>query len=231
MNYKDWEIIYKKISKDLKISYEDDLRSSYLLNDLLTEKEKKDIGLLEKKIKGKNVYIFGAGPSLEEKIKKYKENFIEKTIIASDGATSALIKSKIIPDIIVTDLDGKISDQIYANEKGSIIVIHSHGDNIKEIKNYFPKFKNNVFGTTQINPKSFKNLYNFAGFTDGDRAVYLASFFKAKKIFLIGFDFNGVIGKYSFAEKKDENIKLKKLKWCEKLIKNLEKEKKNIQEI
>ena len=61
-------------------------------------------------------------------------------------------------------------------------------------------------------------MYNFGGFTDGDRAVFLAVHFNAKKIFLIGFDFNNTIGEYSFVEKKDKKNKIKKLKWCKHLL-------------
>jgi len=84
-------------------------------------------------------------------------------------------------------------------------------------------------GTTQIDPTSFKKLYNFGGFTDGDRTVFLADHFNAKKIFLAGFDFDGNIGKYSFADKKNKEIKLKKLKWCNHLLQFLIKENKSIE--
>jgi uncharacterized Rossmann fold enzyme len=55
--------------------------------------------------------------------------------------------------------------------------------------------------------------------------VYLFS------INLIGFDFNGEIGKYSFPRGKDKNLKLQKLKWCRNLIDLLKKDKQNIQEL
>ena len=100
---------------------------------------------------------------------------------------------------------------------------------IDSLEDYVEKFEGGTIGTTQIDPSDFKNLYNFGGFTDGDRAVFLASHFKAKKIFLIGFDFDGKMGKYSFSENKDIAMKIRKLKWCEELIKHLEKENNNIQ--
>jgi hypothetical protein len=55
-----------------------------------------------------------------------------------------------------------------------------------------------------------KNVYNFGGFTDGDRSVFLAEEFGAKEIILIGMDFGIHIGKYS--KKVVENIDLKKRK-------------------
>ena len=132
--------------------------------------------------------------------------------IAANGATSALLKNNVLPEIIVTDLDGKVSDQLLANSRGSITIIHAHGDNIDNIKKFVLEFKGYIVGTTQIDPKPYENIHNFGGFTDGDRAVYLADYFHAKKIYLLGFDFGGEVGKYSFSANKDK--KLKKLKWC-----------------
>lgn len=76
-------------------------------------------------------------------------------------------------------------------------------------------------GTTQSKP--LKNVYNFGGFTDGDRAVFLAIKLGAKKIILAGMDFGEKITKYSRpklsrdVEEADE-IKKLKLKYAEKLI-------------
>ena len=228
MFYKDYEIIYEKIAEDLSIETEGDERASKILDNLLQNKNLISTDELENLIAGKELFVFGAGPSLEDSLPTHKNKIKGKIKIAADGATTALLKNDILPDIIVTDLDGKVSDQILANSKGSKVIIHAHGDNIDKIEKYVPSFKNNLLGTTQINPESYTNLHNFFGFTDGDRAVYLADYFKAKKINLIGFDFDGTIGKYSFVENKDKRLKLKKLKWCKYFIDLLQKENKNI---
>jgi len=174
-------------------------------------------------IAGKEIIIFGAGPSLENSIITHKKMFADALKIVADGTTTALLKYEILPDIIVTDLDGKVPDQVKANSDGSIVVIHAHGDNIDKIKKYVPKFKGEIVGTTQINPEPYDSIHNLGGFTDGDRAVYLADHFHAKKICLIGFDFNNEIGYYSFSENKNKTLKLKKLKWCKNLINMLNK--------
>ena len=218
MIYKDWEIIYKKIAKDFNYPIEKEEKSANFLNKLIEKHKPFSINKLEDLIKNKHVAIFGAGPSLEDSLKNQKKSFIEKTLIVADGATTALLKYGIQSDIIVTDLDGKIDDQIYINNKGSLIIIHAHGDNIDKIEKYFSEFVGNVIGTTQIDPKKFKNIYNFGGFTDGDRALFIADHFNAKTISLFGFDFNSEIGKYSYMENKDISQKFKKLKWCKYLI-------------
>jgi uncharacterized Rossmann fold enzyme len=117
-----------------------------------------------------------------------------------------LINNGIIPNIIVTDLDGNMDDEAKANDLGAIMVVHAHGDNMDALGEELPRLKR-VIGTTQSTPLS--NVYNFGGFSDGDRSVFLAKEMGAKSINLIGFDYN------------DTNvtpIKKKKLMWAEKLI-------------
>ena len=223
MHYKEWETYYRKIIYDLKINFEKDKYAASLLNSILKNKKLITTKNLEDLIDNKEIIIFGAGNSLEKSILNHKKIIENKIKISADGATSALLKHNILPNIIVTDLDGKISDIQHANNNGSIVVIHAHGDNIEKIKKYVKKFKGKLFGTTQIDPKNYDKLNNFGGFTDGDRAIFLANHFKAKKIFLTGFDFDGKIGEYSFADNKDKNKKLKKLKWCKFFIDILSK--------
>lgn len=228
MFYKDWEPIYKQILSDFNYSYQKDVEAANILNKKLVDKEIISIDVLNELITYHEIFIFGAGPSLEESILENIKMFSGKLKISVDGATSALMKYKIQPDIIITDLDGKISDQINTNSKGSITIIHAHGDNIDIIKEYVPKFPGKILGSTQTNPEPYDYVYNFGGFTDGDRAVFLAENFNAIKINLIGFDFNEKIGKYSFLKNKNRKTKLKKLKWSERLIDMLNQQNNNI---
>lgn len=210
MQYCEWAVFYQKIVEDFGYSVEEDKKAAKVLNEAIT---KPDLGALEKKVKDKRVSIFGAGPSLEE-VNKIPEG----TIIAADGATTFLLERGVVPDIIVTDLDGDMRDLLRANDKGSAVVLHAHGDNIDKIKSHAKDFKK-VVGTTQSRP--FGNLSNFGGFTDGDRAVFLAEYFGAKEILLYGMDFDSDVGKYSFS--KDTKTKRKKLKWGKRLIGHLMK--------
>lgn len=205
MKYGEWQVFYKKILKDFDFSEEEDIRAGKILNNLL---KKPSLDRLEKKIKGKRVNVYGAGPSLD-KLKAFPKGIN----ISANGATSFLLERDIVPDVIVTDLDGKIEDLIKASEKGGIIVLHGHGDNMHKIARHAAKFEN-PFGTVQCRP--FGNLLNFGGFTDGDRAVFLAEHFRAKGIILYGMDFHSEVGRYSFSE--DTERKRKKLAWAEKLI-------------
>ena len=87
------------------------------------------------------------------------------------------------------------------------MVVHAHGDNFENITSYVPYFSN-IIGTTQNFP--LKNVYNFGGFTDGDRSVSLAVEFLAREILLVGMDFDSKIG--FFSKRKVSNLELKKQK-------------------
>ncbi|BAK54324.1 hypothetical protein STK_05390 [Sulfurisphaera tokodaii str. 7] len=135
-------------------------------------------------IRDKRVAVVGAGPNLVS-----VNEISEDLIISADGATNFLYEHGIIPDIIVTDLDG-----ISVFPEESIYVVHAHGDNIRKL--YKVNNMKIVIGSAQVFP--FGNIHLFGGFTDGDRAVILAKLFKAKEIVLYGMDFDsGYVGKYS----------------------------------
>ena len=181
-----------------------DVKSALVLNDILKGKDvKKSVKKLEKIIKGKKVFIYGAGAKDIKNINEFEENSCK---IVADKALNFL---NFQPDVVVTDLDGDLEKIIDADRNGSVVVVHAHGDNIDKLK--FVKKLENVVGTCQVKP--FGLLKNFGGFTDGDRAVFLAQAFKAKEINLVAFNFDNV---YIYTRSKD--IKLKKLMWAKRLI-------------
>lgn len=204
MDYAEWQILYKNILKDFGFSEEGDIKAARILNDIV---EPLPLEVLEEKIAGKKACVYGSGQSLEE-----VEDFPRCTRIAANGATSYLLGKGVVPEVVVTDLDGRIEDLYKANREGSIMVIHAHGDNIDKIRAHAQRFSRAI-PTCQCMP--FGKLQNFGGFTDGDRAVFLAVHFKAKETVLYGMDFEGV-GRYSFS--RDTPRKRKKLKWGKKLI-------------
>ncbi len=221
IRFEDWVPWYKKIVKTLGYDPKMDHKAAEILNNLL---EGRNINLkeFEELISDKNVIIFGASPSLEKDIEKIIEKKLHKKfiLIAADGAVSALLKVGIVPHVNVTDLDGKIEDILEANSKGTISVIHAHGDNIPAVMKAVPKFEGKIFGTTQTEP--LPNVYNFGGFTDGDRCAFLADYFKAKTIILAGMEFGEYVGKYSKPDLKEHSlansIKRTKMKFGEELL-------------
>jgi len=200
-----WVRRYNEILNEFKYDKKTDVQSAILLEGLL--KGESQIKSLQKIIRNQNVLVIGAGPSLSKAIPRLK-NF-EKTVkIVADSAVKPLVDNGIKPDIIVTDLDGDENVLKKIGRTKTIFVVHAHGDNIDKLE-LMKNFKN-CLGTTQTKP--FGKLHNFGGFTDGDRAVFLANYFNAKKIILLGMDFGNKIGKFSNTKPRDRKIKIKKLK-------------------
>ena len=200
-----WKKRYFSILKELNYSEKKDKESALILDSIL--KKTDTIKKIRKLIEGKTIFVIGSGPSLSIAIPKLKK--LEKSIkIAADSSLKPLVDNGIIPDIIVTDLDGNEDTIKKISKTKSIFVIHAHGDNIEKL--LIVKKMKNCIGTTQTNP--FNKIQNFGGFTDGDRGVFLASYFGAKKIILFGMDFGNQIGKFSNTKRSDREIKLKKLK-------------------
>ena len=171
------------------------------------------------KRQGQTVFIIGAGPSLSRSISTLKK-YQNITKIVADGAVQALIEHKIKPQILVTDLDGDIASIKKIGRTKIPIIIHAHGNNYDKL-DILSKLQNKI-GTTQT--EKFGKLENFGGFTDGDRCVFLAENFHAKKIILFGMDFGDKIGKYSKKKVMDRKTKLKKLEYGKKLLEWLAKE-------
>lgn len=213
MQLDEWLKWYDKLRVRFGYSIVEDQNSARLLSELLKEKSL-DLNILKDLIFAKNVAVIGAGPSLDDDVEKIK-SLKSFTIIAADGASQALIEKNIKPDIVVTDLDGSHEHLLQADKMSSIMVVHAHGDNVNVLRNLVPKMKNCI-GTTQVKP--LHNVYNFGGFTDGDRAVFLASEFGAENIVLIGMDFGNKIGRYSKTKVKDEKLKIAKMEVGKELL-------------
>ena len=207
-----WESKYQEILKDFGYSRKKDTQSCKLLDSLLPKKA--SVVKIRDLIENKPVFVIGAGPSLPSCIsilKKYKKI----TKIVADGAVRAIIENGLKPDIVVTDLDGDIKSLKKVGRTNTLMVVHAHGDNTDKI--HLVKNFKNCIGTTQTKPTG--RVHNFGGFTDGDRCVFLASYFKAKKIILLGMDFGTRIGKYSKATVVNRTIKIAKLRRGKKLLK------------
>jgi uncharacterized Rossmann fold enzyme len=166
---------------------------------------------LEKLIRATTVIVFGCGPSLKSGIREMAPLLpaLGSPTIAADGATSALLEAGVRPDIIVTDLDGNVSDIAEASRDGSIVLLHAHGDNMDSVVEWLPRI-DSVLPLTQTEPTAL--VRNFGGFTDGDKCLYLAAAFGAAQAIIIGMDFDQRMGSRSdpFGQK-DETRKLRKL--------------------
>ncbi|HUV61732.1 MAG TPA: 6-hydroxymethylpterin diphosphokinase MptE-like protein [Thermoplasmata archaeon] len=133
-------------------------------------------------------------------------------IIAADGATSLLVERGFVPDVVVTDLDGVVDDQVEANAEGTVVFVHAHGDNREALGRWVPEFRGRVVGTCQCEPVD--GVFNFGGFTDGDRAACIISELGVRRILLAGFDLKRPAKKAG----RSAEVKARKLRWAERIL-------------
>lgn len=203
MQFTAWQPIYQSILQDFGFSMERDEEAAELLAVILRGREPM-LSAAKSIVSRRRAIVCGNAPKLGRELEELQDK--DAVFIAADGATAIFLEHNILPDIVVTDLDGPFPAILKANRRGSIIVVHAHGDNIDALKRYVPELER-VIGTVQCRPSH--GLHNFGGFTDGDRSVFLARELGAASIELLGFDY------------KDESVtprKKRKLEWAEKLI-------------
>lgn len=216
-----WWPWYKRIEELFGYNAADDQRAADVLSRIAppcTVMEDEVRGMLE----GRTVIIFGCGPSLDRNIAEILAVGLQKRyrLLAADGATTALLRNALIPSLVASDLDGRLCDIKTTNDRGSVIAVHAHGDNIERLKQHASSFRGRVLCTTQVAPR--RAVHNFGGFTDGDRCVFIAEHVGAARLALAGMDFGKVVGKYSKPGHKSSfrasPTKAKKLRVAKRLI-------------
>ena len=199
MDFEEWEPWYSEILDYFGFSREQDEEAARLLASLVP---RDDIISLTARTHAKEVTVCGNAPCLKQEL-----GGIRGVVFAADAAAEVLDVYGIRPDVVFTDLDGATDRLLELNESGTIVVVHAHGDNMPLLRHWVPRFKGAVVATTQSIP--LPHVYNFGGFSDGDRAVFAADELGARHITLIGFDLD------------DDNVdpmKKGKLFWARKLL-------------
>ncbi len=220
MRYSDWEPLYAAILRDFGFDRAKDEEAARIASDILVAKRgwaaEPVKAAIETRIRGRQAFICGNAPCLARDLKARAQELeraseaSDAAVIAADGAASVLLHEGLLPDIVCTDLDGTIADIITANRLGAIAVVHAHGDNIPLLTKVLPVLNEKLLCTTQSKP--LHNVFNFGGFTDGDRCVFLALEYGARSIELLGFDFE---------DRSVSERKRKKLTWAKRLISDL----------
>lgn len=205
MDFSEWEPFYKEILTEMGFSAKADRSAAETLRKLLP-KPRDPSEELRRILRGKEVIIVGAGPR-SFRLEMPLEGVVT---IAADGATTYCLEDGFRPDVIVTDLDGNIADELKANKEGSFTLIHAHGDNVGALKKWVPRFQGKVGGSVPTAPTG--GTVNFGGFTDGDRALFLAEAMGATTATLAMFDFATV------PEGKLGELRKKKLVIAKRLI-------------
>lgn len=180
---------YEQLVSEFGYSREADSKAASVLADLLSAPPETE--RLRQIISDRTVVCAGAGDSLLESI-PYLENS-DMSCIAADSTLPLLLEGGILPDIVVTDLDGDARALAEVASLGVAIVVHAHGDNIHKLD--VVRQLHCCAGTTQTTP--IRHVQNYGGFTDGDRAAFLASWFGARRIILCGMDLAGPVTGWS----------------------------------
>src|SRR5208283_383685 len=201
MEFAAWEPHYREIIAYFGFSREDDEKAAALLA-TLTDRD--DLPALSRMVKGHDIVVCGNAPGLNRELGHIPGGSV---VFAADAAADVLFTHGIRPDAVFTDLDGATDLLAEMNAAGTIVVVHAHGDNIPLLRHWVKKLTGPVVATTQSTP--FSHVYNFGGFSDGDRAVFAADALGAKTIRLVGFDLD---------DKNVDPVKRGKLMWAKKLL-------------
>ncbi|MDD1723589.1 MAG: DUF115 domain-containing protein [Methanospirillum sp.] len=199
MKFEEWEPLYREICDYFCFDPAEDEKAARVLSTLTGTDSS---SLLRDAIAGKTVTVCGNAPGLHDQL-----DGISGCIIAADAASGVLLSHGITPRVIVTDLDGIDEYAVDLNRKGTILVVHAHGDNIPRLDAWIPRFPGPLVCTTQGKP--FLHVHNFGGFTDGDRAVFMAYEMGAGEVVLAGFD---------CGDPEVTPIKKGKLLWAKRLL-------------
>jgi uncharacterized Rossmann fold enzyme len=178
VRYEEWEPLYHEICEYFSFDPAQDQLAAETAAGLTAADSNE---LLVQLIRGKPVTVCGNAPCLGSELDR-----LDGVIIAADAAAAVLLSAGFRPDVIVTDLDGIDEYAVDLNRSGTILVVHAHGDNIPGIRSWIPRFSGPIVLTTQGRP--FANVHNYGGFSDGDRAVFMAKECGASVIAILGFD-------------------------------------------
>lgn len=146
-------------------------------------------------------------------------DFENSVVIAADGSIGGVVELAKVA-CVVTDFDGN-PHLNKAAESGAVFIAHAHGDNISQWQECLNKWRSlqnppALILSHQVN-ETINGMYNFGGFTDGDRAVCLAVGLgvPTEKISLIGFS-TTKIGKWTGQTNPEK--KLEKLAWMLQIL-------------
>jgi uncharacterized Rossmann fold enzyme len=214
MEYARWAPRYRALAAEFGFPFAHEERAAQLLLSLLPPAARVEpLRRLRSRIEGRTAVVVGLAPGAgHPPIARLPPSLSPLVILAADGATARLLAGGTVPDLVVTDLDGPIPSEITANAAGALVVVHAHGDNQDALRRWVPEFPGELVGSWAGPPTDA--LVDLGGFTDGDRAGYLAAALGARRILLHGFDFE----RTEESTESSRATKRRKLAWAEQLL-------------
>lgn len=213
MEYERWAPYYRRIAADLGFAWEREELSARVLENLLRpESRLRTPERLQHLVRDRTAVVVGLAPGAPPPpLYALGPRDSGPALLCADGAADRCLAAGLVPDVVVTDLDGPVAAEITANARGALVLVHAHGDNREAVSRWVPEFPGAVGGSWAGPPRG--GLVDYGGFTDGDRAAFLAAALGAREVLLSGFDFERVDPSEPAPARK-----LRKLQWARALL-------------
>ena len=217
MEYAAWSPFYERIARDLGFAFDREVAARDRLESLLPSRAReRPLERVRDRLQGRDVIVVGAAPGAgPPPLWRLPAGDLRPVVVAADSATGGCLEAGLVPTVVVTDLDGPVPPEVTANRRGALVVVHAHGDNGPAVEEWVPQFPGELVGSWAGAPTA--SLIDVGGFTDGDRAAYLADACGARSILLWGFDFSRVEEPDAAALQR----KQAKLRWAERALREL----------
>ncbi|MEF8781437.1 MAG: 6-hydroxymethylpterin diphosphokinase MptE-like protein [Haloferacaceae archaeon] len=212
MEFSEWEPVYEEVLADFGFSRTADERARDVAARYATPVDFDALADAVGLGGGGTAAIVGAAPSLPSELSAFDPGSVD-AVFAASTAADVLDAADVRVDCLVTDLDKNPETAARLTGTGVPVAAHAHGDNVPAIRRWLPRFSADAtVATTQAAP--IDAVYNPGGFTDGDRAAFLADALGAGELRFLGWEFD------------DPTVgpeKAKKLSWAERLLHWLER--------
>jgi uncharacterized Rossmann fold enzyme len=211
MNFDEWEPVYERVLADFGFERAADERARDTLRSLVAGDcyDTSPTGPFGRAVSGSVVAVVGAAPSLPAEVERAAEADL---VFAASTAADVCRDHGVAVDLMVTDLDKNPETAVELTHEGTPVAAHAHGDNVPAVREWIPRLDHAyTIPTTQAAPAP--PVRNFGGFTDGDRAAFLADHLDAASLRFVG---------WAFDDPSVGEMKAKKLRWAARLLTWLE---------
>lgn len=207
MHFEQWNPVYERLLADLGYDRGGDERARDRLAALATPF---DIGPLREQVSGATVAVAGGAERLVDELDVARD---AEVVFAASVAADTCREYGVTVDCMVTDLDKNPDTARRLTHEGVPVAAHAHGDNLGLVESVVPDCAPDaLLPTTQAAPVG--PVRNFGGFTDGDRAAFLADHLGADSLRFPGWDLRDpTVGAEKHA----------KLDWAARLLRWLER--------
>jgi len=206
MRFAAFEPYYKAVLADFGFDRAADERARDVAAELATPLSLDRLG----DWRGTTVAVAGAAPRLGDDVALARDADV---VVAASVAADVLADRGVTVDCMVTDLDKNPETAVELARDGTPVVAHAHGDNVPAVREWVPRLADEAtLATTQAAPVG--PVRNVGGFTDGDRAAFLADHLGAAELVFPGWEFD---------DPSVGSMKARKLDWAARLLRLLER--------